>query len=227
MAYSLLKERRMSYKDDVKLPRAERCKQPPPDKLYPIQVLEQREDSVKIHYIRYSSSHDEWRNQADVLSPGEEPVLEEEDGEDYLEYTPYNAHAELAFLIKQALQSRRDPEVQISMPFDPLVFNGGLRLLGRPTDAQKPRKSVFTIQNYADLKPLLGDRWHIRGVNLRGDFCYVNRDSVRFYLRRKKPLKDYLGDGQCTLVQGSFVLVFKFVRMDEVHRELAKVLSLK
>ncbi len=48
-----------------------------------------------LHRVQF----DEWRNQADVISPGEEPELEEEDGGDYLEYTPYNAHTELAFLV--------------------------------------------------------------------------------------------------------------------------------
>ncbi len=116
--------------------------------------------------------------------------------------------------------------MQINMPFDPMVFNGGLRLLGQFMNG--PRGTpVYGIKCHADLKPLLGERWYIRGVNPQAGFCYVNRDTVRFYLRAKVPIKDYLGDGQCSLVHGSFILVFKFVHMDGVRRELASVLSLE
>ncbi len=44
-------------------------------------------------------------------------------------YAPYNPHHELTYAIKAALTPTRrvgGPEVRIEIPFDLLVFNGGL-----------------------------------------------------------------------------------------------------
>ena len=47
------------------------------------------------------------------------------------DYKPFDLHYELAYAIKAALQSclpRRDPDVRLEIPFDLLIFNGGLKL---------------------------------------------------------------------------------------------------
>ena len=43
----------------------------PTDDLYAIEVLEEKDDQVKIHYTGYSSEYDEWRSKDDVVQPGE------------------------------------------------------------------------------------------------------------------------------------------------------------
>lgn len=57
------------------------------------------------------------------------------------------------------------------------------------------------------------------------NFCYVNRESVSYYLRKRRNLLEYTVDGQKKEMDGGFMLVFKFVRMDGVCRHLPDLLS--
>ena len=55
MAYSLRSATnpcKKSYSEVVKLPRAERVKPKTADQLYPIEVVEEDGDRVKVHYVR-------------------------------------------------------------------------------------------------------------------------------------------------------------------------------
>lgn len=77
------------------------------------------------------------------------------------------------------------------MPFDRILFDDGLkaRAVAKTCQQKQPRK--YTIQQYSDLNDLLGDRWHVRGLNGAGDYCYVIKDTVEFYLYNRRPLVDY------------------------------------
>jgi len=57
-----------NYKDSCtpRLPRAERI-QLEPNRFYVVEVLEKDEKCVKIHYVIYSSMHDEWRGVEDIV----------------------------------------------------------------------------------------------------------------------------------------------------------------
>lgn len=59
--------------DSLRLPRASSSRVE--DKLYPVTVLEEDSDRVKVHYVGYSSEHDEWkyRGQLTDLEPEEGP----------------------------------------------------------------------------------------------------------------------------------------------------------
>ena len=49
------------------------------------------------------------------------------------DYKSFDLHYELAYAIKAALRSclpRHDPDVRLEIPFDLLIFNGGLKLVG-------------------------------------------------------------------------------------------------
>ena len=61
MEYNLREVPRANYKDlaDVKLPRAQ--PQMTESKLYPVEIVEEEEDQVKVHYIGYDSAYDEWK----------------------------------------------------------------------------------------------------------------------------------------------------------------------
>ena len=37
-------------------------------KLYPVSVIEEEDDRVKIHYEGYSDEYDEWRSKSDIKS---------------------------------------------------------------------------------------------------------------------------------------------------------------
>lgn len=120
MAYNLRNSKRKNYKADVKLPRATRTTQATKvDELYPVEVIARDGDKVKIHYIGYGDEDDEWRDTAEIVEtqPDVEP------------YVPFDVHRELAYQIALALNSkhRSEPEVRIELPFDKLLFEGGLK----------------------------------------------------------------------------------------------------
>lgn len=70
MASYQLRRERKSYKDfeNIRLPQARRVWNIKEDELYELEVLEENESTgeVRVHYIGYDSSHDEWRDKNDI-----------------------------------------------------------------------------------------------------------------------------------------------------------------
>ena len=121
--YDLRPREKKNFRElsDIKLPRASRQSSKwNADELYTIEIIEEREDEVKIHYVGYSSKHDEWRNREEIVQ------LSTNQPE---RYRPFDFHDQLAYAIKSALVSHRDkdPAVRIEIPFDLLMFQGGLK----------------------------------------------------------------------------------------------------
>ncbi len=116
--------------------------------------------------------------------------------------------------------------MRIEIPFDELLFNGGLRLNGvfqRFTHGHK----VYTVSNFRCLCGFLGEGWWYRCLNKQMNFCYVNNDTVRYYLHSRVSVKEYSPDQQnMKEIPGGSVLVFWFVRMDGVAREWTGVTAL-
>ena len=115
-------------------------------------------------------------------------------------------------------------EVRIEISFDPLVFAGGLQQCGTFLRTQRGH-SIYGIKTYSDLVPLLGSRWHLWGLNDH-DFCYVNLVTVQYHLHQRQDITDHQLDGSCLTVQGGFVLVFKFVRMDGTSSQFNSVANM-
>lgn len=72
---------------------------------------------------------------------------------------------------------------------------------------------MYGIEKFSDLTPLLGEQWFIRILKDQMNFCYVNKESVAYYLRKRRSLVEYSEDGERKEVNGGYVLVFNFVRM--------------
>lgn len=180
--------------------------------MYPISVVERNGSKVKIHYEGYGEEYDEWRDEDDIVLPTPSEV-----------YKPFELHKELAYQIKLALDSRgrRDPEVRIEIPFDKLLFEGGLKQAGYFLKSSRGY-DIYSIKTYTDLTPLLGSNWHIRGINERMNFCYVELSSVLFYLYKRQTLFDFTVNGKI-LIDSGHLLVFKFVRMDDVQENMHKL----
>ena len=216
--YNIRPGRRVDYKasNDIVLPVAERCRRPRRSaraELYPVEVLERDEETkrVKVHYTGYGSSDDEWKDESDVVD------LTQENGENDVEpqhlITPtFYLYQQLALRIKISLQSSRkgNPEVRITMDFDKLLFDGGIRRVGTLKNKQRVR---YTIRNYSDLDEFLGSKWFIRGLNSNGDFCYAMLKTVCFYLSQFKKVVYYRG----------YSLVFSFVRADGVSSDFSNI----
>ena len=156
-----------------------------------------------------------------------------EDQPSHLLSSSYSLYQELALLIKTSLQSSRkgNPEVKLSMSFDKVQFDGGIRQLGTLKCEERGVKK-YTIRHYSDLDSILGRKWFIRGVNEHGDFCYVMRDTVRFYLSERQPLTDYqpTGDGarfKKKLYFRGYSLIFSFVRGDGVASNFNQIFMME
>ena len=65
------------------------------------------------------------------------------------------------------------------MPFDPLLFNGGLKCAGMPYQV-KSGIQHYTVKAYADLNHLLGNGWHFRGLNANGDYSYIVLNTIDY-----------------------------------------------
>jgi len=188
-------------------------------KLYPVDIVEEEEDRVKVHYIGYDSAHDEWKNREELETLN--------DGGHELElYQPYNFYEELRWHIKNALSTRRDLDVRIEMGIDAMLFQGGLKSLGYLKKRERGHE-VYGIKAYKDLIPLFGENWHIRIKNKQLDFC-ASLETIEFYIRKRAPVQEFTLSGEAiTSVRGGHVLTFKFVRMDGVRRQLDYVRNIK
>ena len=217
MAYKLRQGQKKNYKDlaDTKLPRARRSVKQSTDKLYAVEIVESNEDRVKIHYTGYSSKYDEWRAHEDIV----EPSSSEHCSGHFEPYKPFDDHMQLAYAIKSSLFSGRekDPAVRIEVPFDRLLFQGGLKSAGKLVRVVRGEEH-YTIEQYQDLVPYLGEQWYIRGINAHLDFCAVLVETVTFYLHKKAPIVDHLMQNT---IGGGYVIIFKFVRFDGVKDQLS------
>ena len=126
MSYELRQGHRKDYRElaNTKLPRAKRSSMKhDPDQLYAIEIV-QEENRVKIHYTGYSAKYDEWRSREDILESTVAPPER---------YKLLDINELLAYAIKSSLVSGRDrdPSIRLEVPFDRLIFQGGLKLAGK------------------------------------------------------------------------------------------------
>ena len=142
--------------NDLDLPRSKRTSSK--SKLYPISVVERDGSRVKIHYMGYNDSYDEWHEVSDIVSPSPEhssPPGSSQTAQPIQQ--PYSLYEELSIKIKQLLTSGRkqSPLVRISMGFDYLLFVGGLQVAG-VTKRLVQGNARYRIQAHSDLDFLLG-----------------------------------------------------------------------
>lgn len=164
-----------------RLPKSSRPQ--PLTSLYPIEILEEDTTKYKVHYIGYSSKHDEWKDKEDVVNLDDDPVTEAE---------ALSLNYELASKIKSSLNSSRkdSPVVKILMPFGKADFDTGLKVCGK-TKTVTHGVERYTVQRYQDLDELLGKNWHYRGINDNGDFCYAILETIEFYIYRRRAIQEY------------------------------------
>ena len=64
-------------------------------------------------------------------------------------------------------------------------------------------------------------------LNDNMDFCYALLQTVRFHLHRRKPITECQPDRPTQTMDGGWILVFRFVRMDCVKRQWDEVASIE
>ena len=212
----LRSSQRKNYRDLLicKIPRAS-SKKVDTRKLYSIEIIERKDDRVKVHYVGYSSKYDEWKEKSEIEFP--RPQCDQVEDEEAVVYEPFSLYKDLSLRIKRALSCNRkaSPIIKLSMPFDLLSFNGGLKLVGVP-GKKSSGIQYYKIKNYKDLYPFLGINWHVRGINGNGDYGYVLKETVEFCIRRCRRLTEYVYDpSDETIVKSSinagYMLTFSFV----------------
>ena len=97
----------------------------------------------------------------------------------------------------------------IELPFDLNLFTEGLQRAGKISERNNSRK-VYTVGNYSSLAEILGEQWHLRVINKEMDFCYVVKETVRFYLLERESIENAVDPSH--RVEDGHMLVFSFVR---------------
>ena len=84
---------------------------------------------VKVHYIGYNDSSDEWHELGDIVTTNTRDPANTR--KCITQVQPYSLYKKLGIKIKQALVCGRkqSPVVKISFGFDYLLFKGGLQQL--------------------------------------------------------------------------------------------------
>ena len=193
-------------------------------RLYDIEIIEEKDYKVKIHYAGYSAKHDEWIRKSEVAY---------KPASGFVPSKKLSLLAVLACSIKQKLvpsRKHQDPAVRLQLPFDSDTFQllqqQGISL-GRRRGHQ-----TYAVERYSDLDDLLGERWHIRVTNVNGDFTFAILKTIRFYLIQPRPLLDVdfqkSSTGELEFVpyytEQEKALVFQFVRGDGNKSKLADFL---
>jgi len=181
---------------NLKLPRTKKTCSPKRD-LFPVEVIAEEDCRVRVRYIGYGEEYDEWKDKDEIqIINAEDPPPNNNDSivlENIAGYQPFSLYKELRLRIKCGLSCSRtgSPCVKISMSFDVLQFNGGLKCAGIPSE-KKSGIRHYKLRNYADLNDLLGRDWHFRGINANGDYGYVLLDTVDFYLVKSRSFVEYI-----------------------------------
>ena len=106
-------------------------------------VEEDSGDTVKVHYVGYSSNHDEWKNQEEVETVND---IDETETVDYhaTAYQPFSLYSLNLLIIKQSMScgQKASPLVNITIQFDLIQFNGGIECAGVPC------RMVKGVQHY-------------------------------------------------------------------------------
>ena len=194
---------------------------------------------AKVRYVGYGAEFDEWRPMDDIieLSDGSSSDDQTVDGHSSgifqcPTFERFCLLKELGYRIKSLLISNRkgDPNCRTIMPFDQVSFDSLVLCGSLATSVNSHcKRKIYTLANLSKLDDLLGERWHIRGLNTAGDFCYIIHNSVRFYLKNSKGKIDYQLCSDGTLVKKYFgkgyYLVFSFVRGDGVSSQWNETLG--
>lgn len=161
-----------------------------------------------------------WKNERGHLPPSALKLAHEPD---------FSLLSVLACSIKNSLTVSRkaDSAVRIQLPFDMTEFQ---RLVEKGKSLGNSR---YGLQSYSDMNELLGDKWHLRIININGDFSYVILETVCFYLIRPKPIIEFdveNSDDSTNLrftpvyIEQGYSLVFKFVWGNGNSKKLSKFL---
>ena len=198
------------------------------NRLYEVEIvaIDKQEKKVKIHFTGFSEEFDEWRYYQEGQEEVTFPLVRLEKT-----YTPKETsledriqifHERVYHEIKRKLWSGRrdDPDIRIEINVDADVFDGGLGQIVR--GIQIRGRKVYSINDNSNLDHLLGLKWNERVFNENGDFAYVVKGTVKYWLTKKNPIIEFKymgGKFVRSEIEGLHILVFTFVRGDGNRRQ--------
>ncbi|XP_069134418.1 uncharacterized protein [Argopecten irradians] len=181
--------------------------------LYPVEILGETVDGyVRVHFTGWSKKYDQ--------------VMKE----DELEEIQVNKDPlkDLGILLKENLTvgTKIDSFVRLRVP---LIQDDFQRLAECAVIVKSTRtKTTYTISSRHMLKGVFGNNWDFRILNKEGDNCYIKTSTLKFYLRKRRALREYeiqtTDSGQyqlksCEKEKGT-QLVISFVKCAGNHRML-------
>lgn len=181
---------------------------------------------MKVHYIGFSHDEDEWRNCDELMGNGNL-------GRIVPRFSPSQVSLQdrgslvcdrLKRKIKHALFSskRESPEVRLEEPIELDVYDNVFKHIGL---VKKDKgRSVHCVNSVLDpnLCKVLGDKWFERILNKNGDFAYVTKGTIQFWLHVKAAIKEFVDIGDKLFenyIENDMFLIFTFVRGDGVKIE--------
>ena len=177
-------------------------------RFYELEVLESKyiEENLylKVHYTEEewtSPIYDDWRLASDVIDiPRAYVSFTEELKELFLE--------QLGVTIKESLHGQRkvDSVVNISIPIQRDLY---VALFGEETSGPSTSRRLESVDSW---KTLLGQNWHRRIINEKGDFAYITPGTISFWMKERKPLQEFSAEGVSIFKHRGFLFHLKFVR---------------
>ncbi|XP_069106908.1 uncharacterized protein [Argopecten irradians] len=147
------------------------------DKLWPITVEDSKNKKVRIHYIGWPRRYDEWRNREDLVE---------------LSVSTNTLCKQLAVQIKERLASTTtDSRIILRIAITDLE---DFKSLQEHASVYKvtTHRIVYHIKKRQSLETPLGVGWDYRVINESGDNFYVKTETVKFWMYKRQPLKEYI-----------------------------------
>ena len=136
-------------------------------------------------------------------------------------YQPLNMHKVLAYWIKDILGNDSTPAdsvATITLPFDFMVYQGGLGDSGMAVPGNSGVTGFKSITSYSSLNWLLGQHWQVRMNSLWAQggalrFSFVQRESVRYHLIQPEAIREHHPEGVTMMTEtGGWLLEFQFIK---------------
>jgi len=117
-----------------------------------VEIVERAEHRrMKVHYVGYEDVFDEWKDNDDLEELDQEvsssSPAETKSKMPVEVFEPFSLYKELSFHIKRSLSChmKSSPLIKITMAFDILLFNGGLKAAGTPQKVVKGQRFKWFV----------------------------------------------------------------------------------
>ena len=174
------------------------------DTLFDVQILDQRVTLQKteslVHYIGWPHSFDEWREIGEIVE--RDTTATQDNTSLFFRTTLITSIQE-----KLNLARKRDSQVTIKIPIQEETFTA-IRHIGKKINCSSKRVK-YQPKNFENF---LEFGWWYRISNSNGDFAYVKKATLTYYIYKRRVLKTFSKELKPTCLQRGFMFVLTFVK---------------